>query len=141
MKMSSKAASRSQPHPARPQHLLPRSSPRYQHGMRASAHTVPPSSSPLAPPSSPASPLAAVQTRPDLSRLTSDPLPPLGAKSTGLLQLGPGLWCLRQQFWLGEDICVNSHIARLRSGGLMLISPPAPTEEAVALLCSLLEGG
>ncbi|KXZ49047.1 hypothetical protein GPECTOR_23g133 [Gonium pectorale] len=75
--------------------------------------------------------------RPSLSRQTSDPLPPLGSKATGLVQLGEALWCLRQDFWITENIYLNSHVIRLSSGSLLVISPPARTEEAEALLESL----
>ncbi|EFJ46874.1 hypothetical protein VOLCADRAFT_92621 [Volvox carteri f. nagariensis] len=83
---------------------------------------------------------AAATYLPSLSRRSRDPLPPLGAKATGLLPLREGLWCLRQDFTLTENIYLNTHIVRLRSGGLMLINPPAATEEAVALLRSLTGG-
>ncbi|KAG2433111.1 hypothetical protein HYH02_012814 [Chlamydomonas schloesseri] len=86
---------------------------------------------------------ANVKQRPDLSRkvIGEDPLPPFGVKTSGLVQLLPGVWALRQDFQLTENIYTNTFLVRLRSGGLMLISPPTRTEEAEALLQTLPGGG
>lgn len=72
---------------------------------------------------------------------TGVPLPPVGAKTTRLVTIKPGLlWALQQDFpdAGAASIHLNCSVAMLSGGGgLLVYSPVAPTQEALDMVASM----